>query len=74
VSGARRSPPRAARAAAPPAASAAVEFPVATAADGDGWIEPTGLPPGPWRVRLDRTATPGAADVEEAADFTDLRL
>jgi hypothetical protein len=56
------------------APESAVEFVVTTAADGDGRVELTGLPPGPWRVTLDRAATQAAADVSESAEFTDLRL
>jgi protocatechuate 3,4-dioxygenase beta subunit len=51
-----------------------IDFIVTTAADGEGRIELTGLPAGPWRVRVQGGSAPAAADVAESAEFTDLRL
>ncbi|MCE9634894.1 MAG: sigma-70 family RNA polymerase sigma factor [Planctomycetes bacterium] len=56
------------------AAQPAVEFVLTTACDGDGRIELTGLPPGPWRLVLRRGEVQAEADVSESAAFVDVRL
>jgi hypothetical protein len=50
------------------------ECTVNAAADGDGFLEVTGLPPGPWRVTPLLDGAGDAVVVEESAEIVELRF